>query len=334
MKVTVEEIARHAGVSKATVSRVLNGAQDGVGAETRKRVRQVVEELNYDMSALRSTRNTAYSQIIALIVPDIANPFFAELIQTVENCANMHGYNILLGNTSYSQERESNYIADFVSKKVDGIILIPSHTTGTKNHKLPEKYNVPCVLLDGKIEDMCYTAGVFADNEYAMFSSCELLIKNGSRKIAFISGSRGRSTSLERLAGYKTALAQYGIPFDPSLVAHGNYTLESGYNAIIDFERMGIRYNAVLAANDMMAIGAMKALKEFSCKIPEEVEIIGFDNISFALHSDPPLTTTQQPTIEMGRRATEMLIEVLNGAEPTDRNIRLLPKLLVRKTTK
>lgn len=325
----MEEIARISGVSKATVSRVLNNAP-GVGVETRKIVQEVIDRMNYSHV---STQFPMRSRSIALVVPDISNPFFAHIAHAVETRAHLDDSIVILSNTDTSEEKELEYISNLIAKKVDGIILVPCGSKCRKGHLLPEKYGIPMVLLDRKLEGPTSFLGVYSDNEYAAFRSCEVMIEHGAKRIAYISGPMGVSTAVERFNGYKLALEQYGIPFKDDLVRMGNYTVESGYNAIIEMEKAGTKYEAILAANDMMALGALNALKEFSYKIPEDVELIGFDNINFAHYCDPPLSTIQQPTTEMGERSTDMLLQLINRKK-VGHSIHLQPKLLLRKTTK
>ena len=163
---------------------------------------------------------------------------------------------------------------------------------------------------------------------------CSLLIQHRNEKIALISGPRNISTSVERIQGYRDALEQYRLPFEERLIKYGDYTFESGYRAIMELEREGTRFTGVLAANDTMALGAIKALKELTYAIPEDVEIIGFDNIGFSQLCDPPLATIQQPTIEMGRRAADTLIRAIVGKPIETKNIHLQPKLVVRGSVK
>lgn len=242
-------------------------------------------------------------------------------------------YIVVLASTDFSEESEKKYIVNLLAKKVDGIILIPSGKHSCPEHHLPQKYGVPMVLLDRKfVNERCWL-GVYSDNAYAAFRACELMFSHGSHRIAYLSGGSSVSTSLERLEGYKTALEHYNISYCPALIKYGNYTVESGYNAVVELERANIQYTAVLAANDLMAFGAMNALREFSYRVPEDVEVIGFDNIAFASYCDPPLTTIQQPTLEMGRQACEMLLKLIHG-EKVSESIRLHPKMLIRKTTR
>lgn len=333
MRVTLDEIAKLAGVSKATVSRVINNAPDGVGSKTRERVWEVVRRTNYSTDRSTFSARSMRSCSIAAIVPDIANPFFADIAKAVESQASEKGYMTIISNTEFSEKNETSIIKNLVAKKVDGIILIPSGYNAKPEHLLPEKYNIPMVLLDRKLVGKKVWRGVYADNEMASFQCCEMLIKNGSDQIAFLSGPLNVSTSVERMNGYKMAMKQYGYKLDTKLIKYGDYTVESGYKAIVELERTGQHYNAVVAGNDLMALGALNALREFSKRIPQEVELIGFDNIIYSRYFDPPLTTVQQPTTEMGYKATDMLIQMINGEEVTE-NVQLGARMVTRKSTR
>ena len=333
MRVTLDEIAKIAGVSKATVSRVINNVPEGVGSKTRERVWEVVRKTNYSTDRSMFSTRSMKSCSIAAIVPDISNPFFADIAKAVEREASEKGYMTIISNTEFSEKNETSIIKNLVAKKVDGIILIPSGYNTKPEHLLPEKYNIPMILLDRKLTGKKVWHGVYADNEMASFQCCEMLIRNGSDRIAFLSGPLDVSTSEERMNGYKMAMKQYGYKVDPKLIKYGDYTVESGYKAIVELERTGQHYNAVLAGNDLMALGALNALREFSKRIPEEVELIGFDNIMYSRYFNPPLTTVQQPTTEMGYRATDMLIQIIDG-KVIDSNVQLDARLVTRKSTR
>lgn len=330
MKVTVEEIAKMAGVSKATVSRVLNRSVKGVSDQTRQRIQKILDEVNYSHDSVGTAMR---SRVVALVVPDITNPFFADIARSVTRRAMLDNYAVILVDTAFSAEKEQELVANLVAKKIDGMILVSSCTTGCKEHRMLEKYGIPLVLLDRKLEGVDFGAGIYSDNEYAAFCCCEKLIKSGAREIAFISGPLKYSTAKERMSGYQAALKQYAIPLDPSRIKTGDYTVNSGYSAIMEMEKENIRYSAVLAANDLMALGALRALKEFSYRIPEDKQIIGFDNIDFTQYCEPSLSTVQQPSIEMGKCAMEALLKLLNG-ETEKASLRLQPKLLLRQSTK
>lgn len=333
MRITMDEIAKLAGVSKATVSRVLNDSECGVGEQTRVRVKKIAEELGYSVEQTEKKKNVSFTRYIALILPDITNPFFADLAKSVENSLRRKGYSLVLANTDFSEDNEAAQIRELMVKRLEGILLVPSGIRAREEHDLPRRYQIPMVLLDRKLEGISDIPGVYSNNEYASVISCEHLIRKGARNIVFISGPLNVSTSIERFEGYKAVLAQHSIPFRPEMCRHGSYTVESGYNAVLELERSGISYSAILAANDLMALGALKAVREFGYRVPEDVQIIGFDNIEFSQYCEPSLSTMQQPTFDMGAKAVELLTGIIEKRDPVQPE-RLIPKLLMRKTTR
>lgn len=332
MRITMNEIAKLAGVSKATVSRVLNDSECGVGEQTRVRVKKIAEELGYSVEQTEK-KNVSFTRYIALILPDITNPFFADLAKSVEDSLRRKGYSLVLANTDFSEDNEAAQIRELMVKRLEGILLVPSGIRAREEHDLPRRYQIPMVLLDRKLEGISDIPGVYSNNEYASVISCEHLIRKGARDIVFISGPLNVSTSIERFEGYKAVLAQHSIPFRPEMCRHGSYTVESGYNAVLELERSGISYSAILAANDLMALGALKAVREFGYRVPEDVQIIGFDNIEFSQYCEPSLSTMQQPTFDMGAKAVELLTGIIEKRDPVQPE-RLIPKLLMRKTTR
>lgn len=333
MRITMDEIAKLAGVSKATVSRVLNDSECGVGEQTRVRVKKIAEELGYSVEQTEKKKSVSFTRYIALILPDITNPFFADLAKSVENSLRRKGYSLVLANTDFSEDNEAAQIRELMVKRLEGILLVPSGIRAREEHDLPRRYQIPMVLLDRKLEGISDIPGVYSNNEYASVISCEHLIRKGARDIVFISGPLNVSTSIERFEGYKAVLAQHSIPFRPEMCRHGSYTVESGYNAVLELERSGISYSAILAANDLMALGALKAVREFGYRVPEDVQIIGFDNIEFSQYCEPSLSTMQQPTFDMGAKAVELLTGIIEKRDPVQPE-RLIPKLLMRKTTR
>ncbi len=333
MRITMDEIAKLAGVSKATVSRVLNDSECGVGEQTRVRVKKIAEELGYSVEQTEKKKNVSFTRYIALILPDITNPFFADLAKSVEQSLRRKGYSLVLANTDFSEDNEAAQIRELMVKRLEGILLVPSGIRAREEHDLPRRYQIPMVLLDRKLEGISDIPGAYSNNEYASVISCEHLIRKGARDIVFISGPLNVSTSIERFEGYKAVLAQHSIPFRPEMCRHGSYTVESGYNAVLELERSGISYSAILAANDLMALGALKAVREFGYRVPEDVQIIGFDNIEFSQYCEPSLSTMQQPTFDMGAKAVELLTGIIEKRDPVQPE-RLIPKLLMRKTTR
>ena len=310
MRVTIDDIAKLAGVSKATVSRVINNSPNGVGEETRKRVLQVVKDTNYERD---SYFGSGKARTIALVQPDITNPFFADIAKAIERTAAENGYMVIISNTDFSAEKEAENISKLITQKICGVILISSSKEVLPEHMIPGKYGIPIVLLDRKLVNNDCFPGVYSDTAYAAFRSCELMIK--------------------RMNGFMDAYKQYGLDFEPSLIKEGNYMVESGYNAVMELVREGTRFTAILAANDLMALGALKALKELSIAVPNDVQLIGFDNIIYTQLCDPPLSTVQQPTIEMGKKAVNTLLNLIDGKK-VDFNITLQPRLVLRDTTR
>lgn len=333
-KITMDEIARLAGCSKATISRVVNG-KDGVGEHKRLQIQKLLEELKYDSdSNLPVMAARLRSKNIALIIPDITNPFFGEIARVISTRLDERGFSLLLGDSLFSAEVEAKWIRDFVSKKVDGIIIAPVENQFSKEFGLMKKFHIPCVFLDNYLEEVPNCGIVTTDNELAIFMACEHFFKSGVRKIAFI-GGKGRSRiSQERLKGYRTAMSQLGIPFEKELVREGDYTVDSGYRTILEMESAGIQYQAVICANDLMALGAMNALKELSYRIPEDVQIIGYDNMFFSQYLTPALSTIQHPIIEMGRIAADFMLQAVEEKADVYPFVKLRTRLLLRQTTK
>ena len=334
MKVTLDDIARMANVSKATVSRVLNQSDKGVGEETRKRVQQVIDELEYRPSLLARGISISKTKTIGVIIPDITNPFFSEISQKIAAYAAKRKYTVLFCTTDDSAEKEEQCISVMITKHVDGVILASVMPDQTQTHFRFQKYGIPCVFIDRKIPQMEQSGGVYVDNEYAFFMATEYLIRNQNRRIAFLSGPILVSTSKERIEGYRYALKAHGIPIDPQLMIVGDHSIETGYHAILEMNQKLVPYSAVLASSDIIAMGAIKALKQLGVKIPQEVEVIGFDNIEFAELIDPPLTTMEQPIDELAHRAVVMLMQLIQNIPLKEQNIRLESRLIYRKTTK
>lgn len=334
MRVTIEFIARMANVSKATVSRVINNKAEGVGRETRLRVQKVIEEYGYEPNLLARGIATSHTKTIGLVIPDIMNPFFPALMKAVEHRARRSGYTVILCNSDSSEETEKKCILTLIANRVDGVIL----DTVLQEHKKVsynlDKYNIPCALIDRRVKAIDYDVGVFVDNVYAFYIAVEYLIKHGNKRIAFIKGPADLSTTKERLEGYRLALKQHNIEIDPELIISGDFSYESGYEAILSLQKKGVEFTAVLASNDVMAFGALRAIEDIGRTVPDDVEVIGFDNIQFCEMIKPSLTTFEHPVSELGNKATELLIALIEGRKLKDKNIRLEAKMIKRESTR
>ncbi|HBE77049.1 MAG TPA: LacI family transcriptional regulator [Firmicutes bacterium] len=334
MATTISDIAKCANVSKATVSRVINNKSEGVGEETKQKILNIIKEMNYQPSLIARGLVTKRIQSIGLIIPDIANPFFPQLARGAEDAALKRGYNLFLCNSDNSLEKEKNYINAFIKKSVDGVILTSSMSRSNIQCQMLKDSNIPFTLLDRYIEGMEQEAGVFLDNEEGAYRATSYLLKNGHVRIVFISGPFSVTTAWQRFQGFQKAHFDRGVPIDYQLIREGEYHLESGRKFVEQLLTDNIPFSAVFAGNDMIAIGALKALKKQHIKVPASVEIIGFDNIDLSALIEPALSTVAQPTYDMGALGAEMLIDLIEGQELQQNNIYLKPELIFRETTR
>lgn len=334
MGITIKDIAKAANVSKATVSRVINNKSEGVGEETRNKILQIIKDLNYQPSLIARGLVTKRTNSIGLIIPDITNPFFPQLARGVEDTAMNSGYNLFLCNSDNSTEKENIYLKACAEKSVDGVILASSISTSKAQCQVLIEKNIPFILIDRYIEGMEQKNGVFLDNKEGASQAVNYLLENGHENIAFISGPLSITTAWCRFQGYQMAHYNHGNDINYNLVSEGNYQLNSGFDFIEFLLKKGEQFSAVFAGNDLMAIGALKALKKNNIKVPGEVEIIGFDNIDISLLVEPALSTVAQPTYEMGVQGAKMLINLIEQKKVEKSNIYFKPELILRDTTR
>lgn len=332
MKVTIKDIARIAEVSTTTVSKIINSKDGNISDATRQKVLKIMEEYNYTPNKIAQSLVTKKTNTIGLIIPDIRNPFFPELARGAEDKANEEGYNLIFCNTDDDIEKEEKYINMLVEKMVDGIVFTASSKkhTGFESFK---KFPVPIVLVDRDIDFDGIQGKVIVDNFMGGYEAGKHLLKLGHTEIVFLSGPLKSNTSRNRLNGYKKALEEFNVAFKEECIIEGYYRSEWGYEAAIDLLDSGREFTALFCANDLIAIGAIKALKEKNIKIPQEISIVGFDDIYMARLIDPELTTIKQPNYEMGYKSVEILINILEGKQENNKNINLKPKLVIRKST-
>jgi len=330
-KITINDIARMAGVSKATVSMVFNNKDQNISRETREKILKIAKELNYIPNSIAKSLITNRTYSIGIILPDITNPFFSEIARAIEDEANLMGYNIILCNTDNDVKKEEQYVKILISKLVDGVIFIASGHS-TKALKLIKENNKPFVLVDRHIKSYKNHYGVYCKNAEGVIKGIQYLCSIGRKKIVFVNGPENLDVSLQRLEGYKKIMTEYGI-FSNKYIFSGDFSLEGGksitekiLNTIKDFD-------AIFYSNDIMAIGGMKILLKKGYKIPEDVNIIGFDNIKITQFIEPELTTIAQPIYEMGREACRLLVRVVNREEIDNKIIYFEPSLIIRGTT-
>lgn len=331
MAMTLKDIAKLCGVSTATVSKVINGKDSDIGAPTIERIRAIVKELDYHPNSLARSMKTKVTKTIGLIIPDVRNPFFTDLARGAEDNANERGYSLLFCNTDDDLNKEMEYIKTLSQKQVDGIALAGAVS---RDRALEEKFpiEIPIVTLDRNVYYKGLRGFVHTDNQGGAHDGVRYLISLGHRRILFLSGFLDLQVSIQRLAGYKQALADHGIPFDPELVADGPFTSDFGSSYIMS-GKLDESVTAIFCGNDLIALGAIKALKQLQKKVPEDISIMGFDDIYLASLNSPELTTIHQPSYELGYVTVGRLIDILEGVPLQEDRVEIKLDLVIRETT-
>ncbi len=331
-KVGIKDIAARSGVSSATVSRTLRNPEL-VSKDTRTRVLKAVKETGYKPNRFGASLRTQKSGNVVVVMPDITNQVNAGIIRAIESEAHKAGYSVLLGDTQNQEEREQHY-ADMVSSgQADGILIFTPNLPFTlpegklATEQLPPLVN-SCEEIDN--EDIYK---VLIDNKAGGKAAVQHLLDLGHTCIAAVMGPKDTPSTLERLAGYKQALTEANIEINKNLIIRGDYRTVSGIEAMEKLLRLRHRPTAVFCFSDDMAIGAMNALREYDYRIPEDISVIGFDDISYAELMYPKLTTIRQPLEDIGRNCMQLLVEQLKGNRPEQKVIRLPFELVVRQST-
>lgn len=332
-KITIKDIARMAEVSITTVSKIINGKDHDISQGTIDRVNRIMEEQRYVPNKLAGSLVTKTTKTIGLVIPDITNPFFPELVRGAEDRANEAGYSLFFCNSDDQPEKESQYIKSLMEKMVDGIIFTAASAENGRAEVL-KNINSPIVLVDRLVEMDEVRAGIVVDNVRGAYDGTKYLIDLGHQHILHITGPKNGKISEERASGYLKALAEAGIGVDEALVLYGHFKLDWGYKAMAEADDKGYPYSAVFCGNDLIALGAMKYLKEKNKRIPEDCSILGYDDIQIASHVDPPLTTIRQPKYQMGYQAVDTMIKILSGEGVTEKKIVLKTELVIRQTCK
>ncbi|GAK61094.1 transcriptional regulator, LacI family [Candidatus Vecturithrix granuli] len=322
---TIHDVAQRAGVSLSTVSRVLNDYAS-VSPHTRERVETAVRELHYERpKSVDDDKLIEAPHSVGLIVPDILNPFFPLLIKGVEQVSRIHGYHLILCDSENDLELETQHINNLYQRGVNGIILIPSRSESPIRELILSDF--PLVLLDRMVESEA-ASYVISDNEDGAYQAVRYLLKLGHQWIVNLAGPQDLNTEKARLKGFQRALAEEGIPGQPELMLCGNYRLEEAYREVMTLLRRGVEFTAVFATNDMMAFGAKLALEEQGKRIPEDVSLVGYDDIQFS--SIISLTTVSQPALEMGRNAMLLLLDLVKERIKIPQHIVLRPSMVIR----
>jgi DNA-binding LacI/PurR family transcriptional regulator len=331
MDVTMKDVAKLAGVSLSTVSRVLNDSSL-VREETARKVKKAVEKLDYQINDSARILRTNTSNLIGVIGAGMEHPFLANLLKGLEAEAREKGYALVYGDSDGEFEKEQNYLNIMKQKKIDGIILITTNYY-TELLNIVKSYQIPVVFASGYISDPEISC-VTVDNVAAAYDVVEYLCKAGHKNIAFIKGpDLDLLASQERLRGVKLALRLSNIKYDSNKFIEGDFTFESGYSAAQKIMEKFPDTSAIFAFNDEMAVGAIRYLEEQNLKVPDDISVVGFDGIELGEYTIPSLTTVKQSGYKLGLKSIELLNEIINGNKVEDNKVFIPHKLVIREST-
>ena len=329
MSVTLLDVARHAGVSAATVSRVLAQKPD-VREATRQRVLASVEALGYQPNRVARSLRVRRSSIIGLIISDIENPFFTSLVRAVEDVAYEHKYAVFLCNSDENTDKETLYIDLMCAERVAGVVISPTRETNTPCHKLIEA-GIPVVTVDRRVRDMEMDT-VVVDNLGSSFELTEHLIQNGHTRIGAVFGPSETTTGKERKKGHVKALNAHGIPLSSDLVCSGPPKERAGYQFAKRVLTQPDPPTALYAGNNLLAVGIMRAINELQLRIPDDVALVSFDELDWMSLVQPSLTVIAQPTYKLGSTAARLLLTRIQDGHCPVQSIVLKPNLRIRQS--
>ena len=328
---TIRDVAKRAGVAPITVSRFINNPGQ-CSPETRACVEAAIAEFGFVPNRIANALRSKRTNTLALVLTDITNPFFTTIARGVEDIASGTGYTVIFCNTDESVSKEKMYLQMLLEKRVDGILLVPA-LNGLDSTALIKKQNIPMVVLDRRLPELM-TDVVRCDSEGGAYELTQLLLSLGHREIAILNGPKGVSTSEDRLAGYRRALTEAGIPINPKREYYGAFNQESGFEMTQKALAEAQKPTALFATNNFIACGVLKALHELELRVPEDIAVVGFDDLPSALVTFPFLTVAAQPAYEMGRRAIEILLKKLDGESSDQYQEVVLPvEIVIRQSS-
>lgn len=334
--ISIRDVAQRSGVSIATVSNVLNN-RCNVSDELRAKVLQAVKDLDYVANPIARSMRNSKTFIIGVIVVDLNCIFFAPMLKGIQNVTSKAGYSIITYDSNYDGELEKRYVRMMKNNLADGLII--AGLSDAENKSFYERIMredtgrpFPIVSMENNLCDIGIDS-VYIDNEAAALTAASHLIELGCRRILHIKAPRATSSHSLRCMGYRKALSQAGIPYDPSLEVNGDFSAASGYNVVQAMLRTGVSFDGIFAANDQMAVGAIRALCNAKIPVPEKVKIVGFDNTFISSIVNPSLTTINVPIYKMGMAAATQLLERLESPGSNAVSIRMDYELIIRRST-
>lgn len=335
---TIRDVAKKAGYSVTAVSLVLNQKEARISDVAKEKILAVAKEMNYRQNRLAVDMIRKKTMVLGLIIPDNSNMFFAELSRSIESAASQAEYNVIYGNTNNNPHKDYEYICMFSDRQVDGIIFARSARISKEEEekllKLIEDTNIPFVWVDREINGTDNKSGcVVLDHELGGYLAGEHLTKLGHTRIGCFTGPAGLENSNKRLLGFKRAMEHAGLTYGDDMLFEGDYQTGKGDEALEFF--INRKVSAVFAFNDLMAIDLYRSAHKMNIKIPEDLSIVGFDNIPFSDLILPPLTTINQPVREMGKSVVETMLEIIEKKDQDKTEYRKVfePKLIVRGST-
>lgn len=330
---TIRDVARRAQVAPITVSRVVNNS-GYIGQETRRRVEAAIAELNYIPNALSQSLRYQKTDMITLLVSDVTNPFWTTITRGVEDVCNANGLHVILCNTDENSAKLENYVRMLLQHQMDGFIIATNREDAHVIQQIEDNH-IPLVLVDRVLEGI-HVPAVYSDGMSGAYQLTEHLIELGHVRIALLASSLRQSTSIQRADGYRRALIDHGLPVDESLILHGDYSQQSGYQMMMQLTAEQPELpTALLTANNFIALGAQRALSELCLKIPTDISLATFDDLPFQLYPEPFLTTAAQNPYRLGQEAARLLVKQIEnqGAGEDPCTIMLPVDIIIRQST-
>jgi LacI family transcriptional regulator len=331
MTITIYDVAREANVSMATVSRVVNG-NPNVKPTTRKKVLATIERLGYRPNAVARGLASKKTTTVGAIIPDISSIFFAELARGIEDIATMYKYNIILSNSDQNKDKEIQLINTMLEKQVDGIIFMGGNISEEHVQQFSTA-SVP-VVLAATFDDTDSIPSVNIDYEEAAYEATNYLIEKGNKKVAFISGKEAYTINQLKYQGYLRAMKEANLNIVEDYILTGDYTYESGIETVEKLMNLSDKPTAIFTASDAIALGAIHGAQDLGYKVPEDIEVFGFDNTKLATMVRPTLSTVVQPTYDIGAVAMRLLTKYMNKEEVEENKVVLPHRLVERNSTK
>jgi len=323
------DVAREAGVSLMTVSRVINNKGD-VSPTTRQRVQAVIERLGYRPSNIARGLVTKHTGSLGLVVPDVANPFFSEVARGAEHVAYAEGYNVFLCNTEEDTQRELAVLQSLEEKRVDGVVLCSSRLEESELEEAVARH--PAVVLINRRPEGDGVGAVLVDDEVGGQMATQHLLQAGHRAVGFLAGPPASRSGRERAKGYRAALTAAGLQYNPDWTRRCSPTVEGGQEAVRELLAAHLELTALFCYNDLVAVGALQACADLGRVIPDDLAIVGFDDIPLAALVTPSLTTCHVPRYQLGGQAMRLLLDQIGGCPEGCQEIVLQPELVVRSS--